>query len=149
MTTLADLTPEERAECIGLWGNHTFWGQVLISITDGVKFRGVNVEVIRFIDGRPVREWASTSEVTPRPDLPRAWTPDGQPVPGEWEDGHVVVSYDDPDPWILKDAVSIEGLSEGGMSYYDDPPNGIEVKLDKFGEGEGKARRWVGSWEQA
>lgn len=149
MTTLADLTPEERAECVGIWGNHTFWGQVLISITDGVQFRGVNVEVIRFIDGRPVREWARTSEVTPRPDLPRAWTPDGQPVPGEWEDGHVFVSYDDPDPWILKDAVSIEGLSEGGMSYYDAPPNGIEVKLDKFGEGEGKARRWVGEWEEA
>lgn len=88
MTTLADMTPTERAECVGLWGNHTFWGQVLISITDGVQFRGVNVEVIRFIDGRPVREWARTSEVTPRPDLPRAWAPDGTPPAGQWEDGY-------------------------------------------------------------
>ena len=72
-----------------------------------------------------------------------------KPVPGEWEDGHVFVSYDEPDPWILKDTVSIEGLSEGGMSYYEEPPNGIVVELDRFGEGEGKARRWVGEWEQA
>ena len=85
MTTLADMFPAERAECVGMWGDHTFWGLVIISITDGVIFRGVNVEVIRFIDGRPMREWASTSEVTPLPDLPRAWNPDGQPVPGEWE----------------------------------------------------------------
>ncbi|GAA1471093.1 hypothetical protein GCM10009604_04170 [Corynebacterium aurimucosum] len=88
MSTLADMTPTERAECVGMWGNHTFWGQVLISITDGVQFRGANVEVIRFIDGRPVREWAGTSEVTPRPDLPRAWTPDGQPPAGAWEDDY-------------------------------------------------------------
>ena len=85
MTTLADMTPTERAQCRGMWCDHTFWGQVVISITDGVKFRGVNVEVIRFIDGRPMREWASTSEVTPRPDLPRAWTPDGTPPAGQWE----------------------------------------------------------------
>ena len=25
-------------------------------------------------------------EVTPRFDLPRAWTPTGEPVPGEWEE---------------------------------------------------------------
>ncbi|OHO60911.1 hypothetical protein [Corynebacterium sp. HMSC036D02] len=110
--TLADMTVEERAECVGMWGNHTFWGQVLISITDGVQFRGVNVEIICFVDGRPVREWASTSEVTPRPDLPRAWAPDGTPPTGQWEHaeylgdhkGMTDVYYFDGDPthrrWI-------------------------------------------------
>lgn len=83
MRTLADMTPTELANCRGMWGDHTFWGQVIISITDGVNFHGVNVEVIRFIEGRPVREWASTSEVTLRSDLPRAWTPDGTPPAGE------------------------------------------------------------------
>lgn len=85
MTTLADMTPEERAQCRGMWGDHTLWGLVLISITDGMNFRGINVEVIRFIDGRPMREWARISEVTPRPDLPRAWQADGTPPAGEWE----------------------------------------------------------------
>ena len=140
MTTLADLTPEERAKCKGMWVSYqTLLGEhQAIYEDDNVLFEpGYGLFTV------PLHH------ITPRDDLPRAWTPDGQPVPGEWEDGHVFVSYDDPDPWILKDAVSIEGLSEGGMSYYDAPPNGIEVKLDKFGEGEGKARRWVGSWEEA
>ena len=93
MTTLADMTPQERAQCQGMWGEHTFWGLVLISITDGVIFRGVNVEVIRFIDGRPMREWASTSEVTPRPDLPRAWNPDGTPPAGQWDYAEYLGDY--------------------------------------------------------
>ena len=137
MTTLADLTPEERAECIGLWGNHTFWGQVLISITDGVQFRGVNVEVIRFIDGRPVREWASTSEVTPRPDLPRAWAPDGTPPEGEWE--YVPEIWN---PWLddwrpIDDATTNEIAAEAWMG------------MEQFNDEGGRVRkRWVGEWEE-
>lgn len=120
MTTLADMTPTERAECVGMWGNHTFWGQVLISITDGVQFRGVNVEIICFVDGRPVREWASTSEVTPRDDLPRAWTPDGQPPAGKWED-----DYTDADGSTLTTG---EDLGVGPHQ---------------------EIRRFVGEWEEA
>lgn len=153
MTTLADLTPEERAQCRGMWcgyNRYTEGGEPsdFVIMVEDVNEAG-RIPCIN--PGAPSPTvWAPAPwMLTPRYDLPRAWTPDGQPVPGEWEDGHVVVSYDDPDPGILKDAVSIEGLSEGGMSYYDAPPNGIEVKLDKFGEGEGKARRWVGEWEEA
>ena len=141
--TLADMTAEERADCVGMWA----------------LIEGINLAVIVEVDETDTcvviyPEWQSNTAVhlnemvAPRFDLPRAWTPDGEPIPGEWEDGHVFVSYDEPDPWIVKDTVSIEGLSEGGMSYYEEPPNGIEVKLDRFGEGEGKARRWVGEWEK-
>ncbi|OFN33632.1 hypothetical protein [Corynebacterium sp. HMSC072A04] len=138
MTTLADMTPTERAECVGMWGNHIFWGQVLISITDGVQFRGVNVEVIRFIDGRPVREWASTSEVTPRPDLPRAWAPDGTPPAGEWE--YVPEIWN---PWLddwrpIDDATTNEIAAEAWMG------------MEQFNDEGGRVRkRWVGSWEEA
>ncbi|MDK8788786.1 hypothetical protein QP979_06520 [Corynebacterium striatum] len=144
--TLADMTPEQRANCVGMWCEYpnTYDRLGIIYALDDED----DPWILRF-DVRTEILGYDAKNIIPRFDLPRAWTPDGQPVPGEWEDGHVVVSYDDPDPWILKDAVSIEGLSEGGMSYYDAPPNGIEVKLDKFGEGEGKARRWVGDWEQA
>ncbi|WP_129721169.1 hypothetical protein [Corynebacterium striatum] len=144
--TLADMAPEQRANCIGMWCEYpnTYDRLGIIYALDDED----DPWILRF-DVRTEILGYDAKNIIPRFDLPRAWTPDGQPVPGEWEDGHVVVSYDDPDPWILKDAVSIEGLSEGGMSYYDAPPNGIEVKLDKFGEGEGKARRWVGDWEQA
>ena len=141
--TLADMAIKERADCVGRWA----------------LIESINLAVIVEVDETDTcvviyPEWQSNTAVhlnemvTPRYDLPRVWTPDGEPVPGEWEEGHVFVSYDEPDPWITKDTVSIEGLSEGGMSYYEEPPNGIEVKLDQFGEGEGKARRWVGEWEQ-
>ena len=140
MTTLADMAPEERPHCRGMWCDY----QTPVGVHTAIYETGTTL----FEPGYGGFK-VSLHHITPRFDLPRAWTPDGQPVPGEWEDGHVVVSYDDPDPGILKNAVSIEGLSEGGMSYYDAPPNGIEVKLDKFGEGEGKARRWVGEWEEA
>lgn len=142
--TLADMAAEERAECVGMWCSIAGAGRlcVLLSTENDVSNLGFSCD----------NEFTILSlrykNVTPRFDLPRAWTPAGEPVPGEWEDGHVFVSYDEPDPWIAKDTVSIEGLSEGGMSYYEEPPNGIEVKLDQFGEGEGKARRWVGEWEQ-
>lgn len=146
MTTLADLTPEERAQCRGMWCDTPKGRFILLAPMfpdrEAFGWQLLAPSEVMKIDYPP-------EKITPRFDLPRAWAPDGQPVPGEWEDGHVVVSYDDPDPGILKNAVSIEGLSEGGMSYYDAPPNGIEVKLDKFGEGEGKARRFVGEWEQA
>lgn len=35
-------------------------------------------------------EWHRLPGITPRFDLPRAWTPSGDPVPGEWDDdnGH-------------------------------------------------------------
>ena len=140
---LADMTAEERADCVGMW----------CDVARGARAVIVNAKeqdycwVIHPEDGGNVAT-CRNKMINPRPDLPRAWTPDGEPVAGEWEEGHVVVSYDEPDPGILKDPVSIEGLSEGGMSYYEEPPNGIVVKLDRFGEGEGKARRWVGEWEQ-
>lgn len=145
MRTLADMTEEERADCVGMWCEDED-GNLCIYRADP---RVPSWLAVCVYPDRVDNIAAVHSRITLRDDLPRAWTPDGQPVPGEWEDGHVVVSYDDPDPGILKNAVSIEGLSEGGMSYYDAPPNGIEVKLDKFGEGEGKARRWVGEWEKA
>ena len=145
--TLADMTAEERADCVGMWAEHAhphYDGLEVIIDSDH--------DSVTTISTKSGQQYIVVGEVmrhiTPRFDLPRAWTSDGEPVPGEWEDGHVFVSYDEPDPWITKDTVSIEGLSEGGMSYYEEPPNGIEVKLDRFGEGEGKARRWVGEWEQ-
>lgn len=139
---LADMTPEESSECVGMWcKSPAVRADVrMILLTDsGMVFFPTALKTGRLDPGI----------ITPCHDLPRAWTPDGHPVPGEWEDGHVFVSYDEPDPWIVKDTVSIEGLSEGGMSYYQEPPNGIAVELDRFGEGEGKARRWVGEWEPA
>ena len=77
MTTLADLTPEDRAECRGMWCDtpkgtfvllapmfpgHEHIGWQLVIPSEGMK-----------IDYQP-------ENITPRPDLPRAWNPDGTPV---------------------------------------------------------------------
>ena len=58
--------------------------------------------------------------ITPRPDLPRAWTPDGQRPVGEWE----------------YDYVGTDGCSMITGEYVDPKP----------GE---KIRRWLGDWETA
>lgn len=86
MKTLADMTPQERAECRGRWGQHRTWGLVIISTTDGIQSRGINVEIVRFLhDGRPLLTWEPTDSITLRDDLPRAWQADGTPPAGEWQ----------------------------------------------------------------
>ena len=72
--TLADMTPEERADCMGMWA----------------LIEGINLAVIVEVDETDTcvviyPEWQSNTAVhlnemvAPRFDLPRAWTPDGEP----------------------------------------------------------------------
>lgn len=81
MTALADMTPQERARCVGMWcededgflcvyrGDHTGrdWLAVCAYPED--------------VHG----SYMALDALTPRPDLPRAWQPNGQPPAGEWE----------------------------------------------------------------
>ena len=77
--TLADMTTEERTECVGRWA----------------LIEGINLAVITEADETNTcvvvyPQWDGDSAVhlnemvAPRFDLPRMWTPDGEPVPGEW-----------------------------------------------------------------
>ena len=74
--TLADMTSEERADCVGMWA----------------LIEKINLAVIVEVDETDTcvvvyPEWQGDSAVhlnemvTPRYDLPRVWTPDGEPVP--------------------------------------------------------------------
>lgn len=74
--TLADMTAEERANCVGMWS----------------LIEGINLAVISEADETNAcvviyPQWEGDSAVhlneivTPRHDLPRAWTSDGEPVP--------------------------------------------------------------------
>lgn len=86
--TLAEMTPEERAECVGMWcettygmaqGMRLFCGEG----RDELMHRGIVAKMIR-----PNQEgfgFVPFSDVTPRFDLPRAWNPDGTPPAGKWE----------------------------------------------------------------
>ncbi|MEJ6013272.1 hypothetical protein WG936_05405 [Corynebacterium sp. H127] len=90
MTTLAEMTPEQRAECVGMWCDVKHYTGTVLGIIDRILVNegDGSVDVIEPYTGQrgdrklPGRYF---DEVTPRFDLPRAWTPDGQPAPMELE----------------------------------------------------------------
>ncbi|ATW58453.1 hypothetical protein SEA_ZION_55 [Corynebacterium phage Zion] len=70
--TLANMTPDERPACVGMWCK-----------------MGENWLIIMWIDGDEVGltspAWTApffetAAKITPRFDIPRAWMPDGTPV---------------------------------------------------------------------
>lgn len=83
MRTLADMTEEERANCIGMW---------CVYETPVGKERAIYEKTQA---GAPVsmlfepgygRFEAENENITLCFNLPRAWMPDGQPPAGEWEE---------------------------------------------------------------
>ena len=104
MKTLADMTTEERADCVGMWAETSNGLAIIIEpfFTDGALDTTVafslkpEVKIAQYV----------AAYVTPRPDLPRAWQADGTPPQGEWEyaeyldeyDGMTDVFYCDGDP---------------------------------------------------
>ena len=72
--TLADMTPEERADCVGMWADTT--GQGLGVIVNATELSDCWV---LFPEGGGRVATCHNQRVTPRFDLPRAWTPDGEP----------------------------------------------------------------------
>jgi len=82
MKTLADMTEEERAQCVGMWAETSNELGIIIEpfYTDGSLDTAVvfslkpKVEILQCI----------AVYVTPRFDLPRAWNQDGTPPAGEW-----------------------------------------------------------------
>lgn len=124
MKTLADMTEEERAECVGMWcgyKRHLKGGkpQDFVIIIEDINEAG-RVSCIN--PGAPEpKAWAPDPwMLTPRFDLPRAWHPDGQPPQGGWED-----DYTDSDGITLT--------------------TGEDLDLGPYQE----IRRWIGDWEEA
>ena len=76
--TLADMTPAERDACVGMWCERRDADLAIISAVE-------DMAVVVFPRAGGWR-WDNLSNLTPRMDLPRAWTPGGKPVPGEWDD---------------------------------------------------------------
>lgn len=122
MKTLADMTEEERAECVGSWCDYTRDGKEkdLVIVVAGTNDAG-RIPCVN--PGAPIPSaWAPEPwTLTPRADLPRAWQADGTPPAGEWE-------YE----YTLTDECS--------------PTTGI--KVPNAGPNQ-KIRRWVGEWEKA
>ena len=84
---LSDMTPAERDACVGMWATYhgsTSPRPVIIWAVEGDMVWRLSHTARHAIRGTDL------DQITPRPDLPRAWTPSGEPVPGEWDDdnGH-------------------------------------------------------------
>ena len=85
--TLADMTPEGRANCVGMWCDN------LVSTADNPKpvvLACVQGEQCWILHTDLYGEWSCfpLGSVSPRFDLPRAWTPDGEPASEELEQEH-------------------------------------------------------------
>lgn len=78
MTTLADMTPEERANCPGMWAG-TFSGYTGIIVYENGK------QAYLIIPEYNREQTFPLDKVTPRHDMPRAWQADGTPPAGQWQ----------------------------------------------------------------
>ena len=89
--TLADMTPEQRAACVGMWtqvkgnrGKFESSAESYLAIIYHAHTPDTDVhETMVLAVGHGVMT-VDPRNVTPRFDLPRAWMPDGTPVKGSW-----------------------------------------------------------------
>ena len=82
--TLADMTPAERQKYIGMWCDNL---ASTAKTPSPVVLACVQGECCWILHTTLHGEWSCfpLDDVAPRLDLPRAWTPSGKPVPGEWQ----------------------------------------------------------------
>lgn len=84
MKTLADMTTEERTQCRGMWCDFPSPDErtnLAIYVGDSPKHQGF----CELIHEGQLGTITIPENLTPRPDIPRAWHADGQPPAGEWE----------------------------------------------------------------
>lgn len=95
MTTLDDLTPQERDDYVGAWVNVPHNPRPVIYMRDFYSTGEIKHGAI-FLDPLYGDNHARLEDCVTRPDLPRAWNPDGTPSAGDWE---YAVQYKTPDGW--------------------------------------------------
>lgn len=117
MTTLADLMPQELDNHVGTWVNVPQKPYPVIYMGDFESTGEIKHGAV-ILDPRYGTNYERLDDCTPRPDLPRAWNPNGQPPAGKWED-----DYTDSDGSTLTTG---EDLGLGPRQ---------------------EVRRWVGEWE--
>lgn len=118
MTTLADMAPEERAQCRGMWAQTQDELGVLLT-TDGVLGAVWIPHAFNWL----TQPLGAIELLT---DLPRAWNADGTPPEADWQ-------YAEYRPGVNRGFYSIEEAIEKGP---------------EMAEGTTMARRWVGEWEE-
>ena len=90
MRPLADMAPQERAQCLGMWC-YIFDREGEPPIGEGIiagykeSDDGRTLAVIDHPHPDAGKWGHELNKVSSRPDLPRAWQADGRPPAGEWE----------------------------------------------------------------
>ncbi|MFR9877597.1 hypothetical protein ACL1IT_01110 [Corynebacterium striatum] len=92
MTTLDDLTPLQRQELVGTWVDLNGSTQPHIYLGEFTSNTGIR-HGARLFNPTYADTYAAFEGCTPRPDLPRAWNPDGTPPAGEWEYAEYLGDY--------------------------------------------------------
>lgn len=131
MTTLADMTPEERAEMQGIWCDYQTPCGTELAIYSPIRVSKIETLLDPGFGHFGVED---LSRVTPRFDLPRAWAPDGNPVKGCWEEA-TVCHYGDDD-----------------LDVHDPDGNSLDVSAftntnELYTDGQVVGRRFVTKWE--
>lgn len=92
MRTLADMSEEERAKCRGMWCDFPDPDErtnLAIYVGDSLNHQGF----CELIHEGQLGTLTIPENLTPRPDLPRAWRADGTPPAGEWEYAEYLGDY--------------------------------------------------------
>lgn len=91
MRTLADMTPEERLDSIGMWATVATERYRAIIVR---TYAADDVDYAQMLSPE-IMDYYTTSldSITPLPDLPRAWQADGTPPAGEWEHAEYLGDY--------------------------------------------------------
>ena len=118
--TLADMNPEQCAQCVGMWATVATERYIAVIV------RAEDAQYAQMLaPGLNDYYTASLESVTPRPDLPRAWNPEGAPVEMDIETDIV---RDHPRGGMVGTFESPEYVNQ---------PSGTTM------------RRFVGEWEEA
>lgn len=125
MRTLADMTPQERANTVGMWATVDTERYIAVIVR---TYAAEDVQYAQML-APELNDYytASLESITPRPDLPRAWTMEGQPPEADWQ-------YVEYRPGVNPGFYTLEETTEKG------PEMAEETTI---------ACRWVGEWEQA
>ena len=121
--TLADMTAEERAECVGMWCEVDGQLEILAAPDGMVDYH--DTAILHSVK-RNGGGYVLAKDVTPRFDLPRAWTPNGEPVPMKKELGFCGTAGLE---------TTVHKYNSGTIYVSEDTPHG-------------EVYRWVGEWEQ-
>lgn len=123
--TLADLAPQDLANCVGMWVDVPHRPHPVV-YTGEFQSTGEIKYGAAIFDPRYGTDYERLDDCTLRPDLARAWNPDGTPVVMD-----------------VQTADYRPGTGRGFYTVHEATEKGPELP-----EGTTHAQRWVGEWEE-